>query len=161
MHGGDISEAFTLGDGVRTFFVKTQPAPRPPAGRRLVPHVRPLAMPKQKRRACRAGGGHAVRVPQVICQGVAEGSAYLVLEYLPLDGRTVMQRCWAGSWRSSTASVPRNSAGRATTGSAPRRSRMPGWTTGSNSGARTGWAFNWNGLRRTDTAAPCSAMVKR
>ena len=28
MHGGDISDAFTLGDGVRAYFVKTQRAAR-------------------------------------------------------------------------------------------------------------------------------------
>ncbi|MFP5408237.1 MAG: fructosamine kinase family protein [Gammaproteobacteria bacterium] len=92
MHGGDISNAFTLGDGTRTFFVKTQPAPRPPAGRVSggVPLAGAAAHPAmfeaEAAGLAELAAAHAVRVPQVICQGVAEDSAYLVLEYLPLDG---------------------------------------------------------------------------
>ena len=72
MHGGDISEAFTLGDGVRTFFVKTQPAAR-------------LAMLEAEAVGLAdLAAANAVRVPQVVCHGVAEGMAYLVLEHLPL-----------------------------------------------------------------------------
>jgi protein-ribulosamine 3-kinase len=70
--GGDISEAFTLGDGVRTFFVKVQPAAR-------------LAMFEAEAAGlAELAAANAVRVPQVICHGVADGRAYLVLEYLPL-----------------------------------------------------------------------------
>ncbi len=76
MHGGDISEAFTLGDGTRTFFVKTQPAPRLPA-----------VFEAEAAGLAELAAAHAVRVPQVICQGIADDHAYLVLEYLLLDGR--------------------------------------------------------------------------
>jgi len=75
MQGGDISEAFTLGDGTRTFFVKLQRAARIDLFEAEAAGLAELA------------AAHAVRVPQVICQGIANGMAYLVLEYLPLDGR--------------------------------------------------------------------------
>lgn len=71
-HGGDISEAFTLGDGTRTFFVKTQPAAR-------------LAMFESEAAGlAELEAAHAVRVPRVVCLGLAAGQAYLVLEYLPI-----------------------------------------------------------------------------
>jgi len=108
VHGGDICQAFTLSDGTRSFFVKTQSAPRPPAGR--VSGGVPLAGAAPRPPAGRVSGGvplagaasrldlfeaeaaglaelaaaHAVRVPQVMCHGVAAGMAYLVLEDLPL-----------------------------------------------------------------------------
>lgn len=75
MHGGDISEAFTLADGARTFFVKTQPASRLDLFEAEAAGLVELAAAK------------AVRVPQVIAHGIAAEHAYLVLEYLPLDGR--------------------------------------------------------------------------
>ena len=81
MHGGDISEAFMLGDGTRSFFVKTQAAPRPPVGRAPAPFEAEAAG------LAELAAANAVRVPQVICHGVAEGKAYLVLEYLPLGAR--------------------------------------------------------------------------
>lgn len=72
-HGGDISEAFTLGDGTRTFFVKTQLAPR-------------LAMFESEAAGlAELEAARAVRVPQVVCHGLAAGRAYLVLEYLPIE----------------------------------------------------------------------------
>lgn len=72
VHGGDISEAFTLGDGTRTFFVKTQPGSQ-------------LAMFEAEAAGLAAlAAANAVRVPQVICHGTAAGRSYLVLEYLPL-----------------------------------------------------------------------------
>lgn len=72
VHGGDISQAFTLSDGIRSFFVKIQPAARidmfdaEAAGLTELAHA------------------NAVRVPQLVCQGVAAGQAYLVLEHLSL-----------------------------------------------------------------------------
>jgi fructosamine-3-kinase len=72
MRGGDISEAFTLGDGTRTFFVKVQPASGLPMFEAEAAGLAELA------------AANAVRVPQGICHGVAAGQAYLVLEYLPL-----------------------------------------------------------------------------
>jgi protein-ribulosamine 3-kinase len=75
MHGGDISEAFTLADGARTFFVKTQPASRLGLFETEAAGLVELAAAK------------AVRVPQVICHGSAASRAYLVLEYLPLGSR--------------------------------------------------------------------------
>ncbi|MCL5059372.1 MAG: fructosamine kinase family protein [Candidatus Thermoplasmatota archaeon] len=72
MHGGDISEAFTLSDGARTFFVKTQSGAR-------------LAMFEAEAAGlAELAAADAVRVPQVLCHGIAAGQAYLVLEYLPL-----------------------------------------------------------------------------
>jgi fructosamine-3-kinase len=75
MHGGDISEAFTLADGARTFFVKTQLASRLDLFEAEAAGLVELA------------AARAVRVPQVITHGSAAEHAYLVLEYLPLDGR--------------------------------------------------------------------------
>ena len=72
VHGGDISQAFELGDGVRSFFVKTQPASRLGLFEAEAAGLAELA------------ASRAVRVPQVICHGIAAGQAYLVLEYLPL-----------------------------------------------------------------------------
>lgn len=73
--GGDISEAFTLDDGTRTFFVKTQPASR-------------LAMFESEAAGlAELAAADAVRVPQVSCHGIAAGLAYLVLEFLPIKPR--------------------------------------------------------------------------
>jgi len=74
-HGGDISEAFTLSDSARTFFVKTQPASRLDLYEAEAAGLAELA------------AAHAVRVPAVIAHGSAAGQAYLVLEALPLGGR--------------------------------------------------------------------------
>jgi protein-ribulosamine 3-kinase len=70
--GGDISQAFRIGDGARTYFVKVQPAAR-------------LAMFEAEAAGLAAlNAAQAIRVPRVICQGVAAGRAFLVLENLPL-----------------------------------------------------------------------------
>ena len=72
VHGGDISQAFKLSDDSRSFFVKTQHAIRlgwfeaEAAGLTELAHA------------------NAVRAPHVVCHGVADGQAYLVLEYLLL-----------------------------------------------------------------------------
>ncbi|MHB1186231.1 fructosamine kinase family protein [Thiobacillus sp.] len=73
MRGGDICEAFTLSDGTRAFFAKTQPASRLDLFEAEAAGLAELA------------AAHAVRVPQALCHGVAAGQAYLVLEYLPLQ----------------------------------------------------------------------------
>ena len=93
IRGGDISEAFTLSDGTRMFFVKTQPAPRPPAGRVSGGVLPASAASRLAMFEAEAAGlaelaaANAVRVPQVICHGVAAGQAYLVLESLPLQSQ--------------------------------------------------------------------------
>jgi len=66
VHGGDISRAFKLSDGTRSYFIKTQPAARLDIG------------------LAKLAASQAVRVPQVVCHGIAAGQAYLVLEYLSL-----------------------------------------------------------------------------
>jgi fructosamine-3-kinase len=73
LHGGDISAAFMLGDGTRTFFVKTQPATGLDLFEAEAAGLAELA------------AANAVRVPQVICFGVTAGMAYLVLEPLLLQ----------------------------------------------------------------------------
>lgn len=73
VHGGDISQAFKLSDDARSFFIKIQPAihlewfEAEAAGLTELAHA------------------NAVRVPQVVCHGMADGQAYLVLEYLSLQ----------------------------------------------------------------------------
>jgi len=70
--GGDISQTFRLDGGPRSFFVKCQP----PAG---------LAMFEAEAAGlAELAAADTVRVPRVICYGMAAGQAYLVLEYLPL-----------------------------------------------------------------------------
>src|SRR3569623_847143 len=75
VHGGDISQAFRLSDGMRSVFVKIQPAAR-------------LAMFETEAAGlAELAAASAVRVPQVISPGLAAGQAYLVLDYLPLGAR--------------------------------------------------------------------------
>ncbi len=70
--GGDISEAFELGDGSRRYFVKLQPASGHALFEAEAAGLESLA------------AAHAVRVPEVVCHGVSDTGAYLVLEYLSL-----------------------------------------------------------------------------
>lgn len=70
VHGGDISQAFTLSDGTHSFFVKVQAATRLDLFEAEAAGLAELAI------------ANAVRVPQHVCHGVAAGQAYLVLEYL-------------------------------------------------------------------------------
>jgi protein-ribulosamine 3-kinase len=70
--GGDISQAFKLNDGTRSVFVKVQPASQLALFEAEAAGLGELA------------AANGVRVPQVVCHGVAAGQAYLVLEYLPL-----------------------------------------------------------------------------
>jgi fructosamine-3-kinase len=70
--GGDISQSFRVSDGPRSYFVKTQPATS-------------LGMFETEAAGLAAlAAAHAVRVPQVVCLGIAAGRAYLVLEHLAL-----------------------------------------------------------------------------
>lgn len=91
VHGGDISQAFTLSDGVRSFFVKVQPAPRSPAGRvsgGVLPASAAARLGMFEAEAhglAELAAANAVRVPRVVCHGVAAGQAYLVLEHLSLQ----------------------------------------------------------------------------
>ncbi|MGE5319766.1 MAG: fructosamine kinase family protein [Hyphomicrobiaceae bacterium] len=75
IQGGDTSQAFKLSDGVRSFFVKTQAVVRLPMFEAEAAALAELA------------AANGVRVPHVICHGIAVGRAYLVLEYLPLRAR--------------------------------------------------------------------------
>lgn len=72
VHGGDISQAFRLSDGTHSHFIKTQPAARLDMFDAEAAGLAELA------------AARVVRVPRVVCHGVAAGQAYLVLEYLPL-----------------------------------------------------------------------------
>jgi len=72
VHGGDISQAFKLGDGSHTFFIKLQPAARIALFETEAAGLAQLQV------------AQALRVPQAVCHGIAAGQAYLVLEYLPL-----------------------------------------------------------------------------
>jgi len=73
--GGCINSAYALSDGKRRFFVKLNQASR-------------LDM-----FAAEAEGlndilrSHSIHAPAPVCHGIAADEAYLVLEYLPLDGR--------------------------------------------------------------------------
>ena len=70
--GGDISKAFTIADGKQQFFVKTQAADRLQMFEAEAAGLAELA------------AAYMLCVPQTICHGIADGLAYLVLEYLPL-----------------------------------------------------------------------------
>lgn len=72
VHGGEISQAFKLGDGSRTFFIKLQPA------------ARIALFETEAAGLAQLDAAQALRVPQTVCHGIAAGQAYLVLEYLPL-----------------------------------------------------------------------------
>ena len=73
--GGDISQAFSVADAERRFFVKTNRADR-------------LSMFEAEAAALRAlAATHSVRVPQPLCSGTAAGQSFLVLEHLDLCDR--------------------------------------------------------------------------
>ena len=73
VHGGDISQAFTLSDGARQFFVKLQSAAKSSLFETEAAGLVELA------------AADAVRMPQVVCMGEIAGQAYLVLEHLSLQ----------------------------------------------------------------------------
>jgi fructosamine-3-kinase len=72
--GGCINQSWVLEDRGRRYFVKLNDANR-------------LAMFEAEAEGlCDLAAAGAVRVPQPVCSGVAEGQAFLALEYLPLRG---------------------------------------------------------------------------
>lgn len=71
--GGCINAAFIIEDGPQRYFVKTNVADK----------VSMFEAEAAGLEAIRAS--HTLRAPQPICQGVAEGYAYLVLEYIPIE----------------------------------------------------------------------------
>ena len=74
--GGCINQAVKVGDTQRAFFVKTNRADR-------------FAMFEAECDGLKEMyESQTIRVPRPICSGVAAGSAYVVMEYLPLGGRT-------------------------------------------------------------------------
>ncbi len=70
--GGDINQAFSVGNGARRYFVKANCAERLPMFEAEADALRALA------------ATHSVRVPKPVCSGTAAGQAFLVLEYLDL-----------------------------------------------------------------------------
>ena len=70
--GGDINQAFSIGNGSRRYFVKANRAACLPMFEAEAEALRALA------------ATHSVRVPQPVCMGTATGQAFLVLEYLDL-----------------------------------------------------------------------------
>jgi protein-ribulosamine 3-kinase len=70
--GGCIHQAWRVGDGDRTYFVKLDEAARLPLFEAEAAGLAELAATA------------TVRVPEPLGHGVAAGHAYLVLEYLPL-----------------------------------------------------------------------------
>jgi fructosamine-3-kinase len=73
--GGSISQAWRVGYGAREFFVKVNAA----AG---------LAMFQAEAAGLtELAATRTVRVPGPVCAGAAAGQAFLVLEFIPLDGR--------------------------------------------------------------------------
>jgi fructosamine-3-kinase len=72
--GGDINQAFSIGNGSHRYFVKVNQADRLPMFDAEVDALRALA------------ATHCIRVPQPIVSGTAAGQAFLVLEHLELRG---------------------------------------------------------------------------
>lgn len=90
--GGCISQALLLDDGVDRYFVKCHEAVQ---AQMFVTELRGLQA---------LGECGALRVPQPLCTGTAQGSAYLVLEWLDMGGRgsyTEMGQALARLHRSS------------------------------------------------------------
>ncbi|MBW8328703.1 MAG: fructosamine kinase family protein [Thiobacillus sp.] len=70
--GGDINQAFSVSDGTRSYFVKTNRADRLPMFEAEADTLHALAATR------------GVRVPQPLDSGTAAGQSFLVLEYLDL-----------------------------------------------------------------------------
>src|SRR3989338_8701653 len=71
--GGCINRAFLLEGGGERYFVKLNNAERLPMFEAEAEGLKEMAATK------------TVRVPMPLCSGAAEGQAFLVLEYLPLQ----------------------------------------------------------------------------
>ena len=76
--GGCISQASRISDGAREFFIKLNRAA-------LLPMFEAEAQALSEMAA-----SHSVRVPEPICSGAQAGQSFVVMEYLPLDGRANM-----------------------------------------------------------------------
>ena len=130
--GGCINSTYSVGDDARRFFVK-------------VNRMSCLAMFEAEADGLREiARTRVIRVPNPVCTGVAEGSAFLVLEFIDFSsGRT--------------GSAPHNTAGGATIRSVPppRSIHLP--TTGRSSGGTGGSGASWRWQQATVTAAHCNA----
>ncbi len=76
MGGGCINQAVLVSDGKRSFFVKLNAASR-------LPMFEAEAAGLDEMRA--AG---AIRVPDPVCTGASDGTAWIVMEYVPMGGRS-------------------------------------------------------------------------
>ncbi len=76
MGGGCINQAVLLTDGKRSFFVKLNAASR-------LPMFEAEAAGLDEMRS--AG---AIRVPEPVCMGASDGTAWFVMEYIPMGGRS-------------------------------------------------------------------------
>ncbi len=72
--GGSINQAFCIGGGQQQYFVKLNQTSRVSMFEAEALGLKALA------------AARSVRVPQVICWGTAEGSSYIVLEWIDLGG---------------------------------------------------------------------------
>jgi fructosamine-3-kinase len=80
--GGCINQAFKLADGERAFFVKVNQASQ-------------LAMFEAERDGLsEMYSSQTIRVPQPLCCGVSQASAYIVMEWIPLGGQTDSDQAW-------------------------------------------------------------------
>jgi len=145
--GGDISQTFRLDGGPRSFFVKCQP----PAG---------LAMFEAEAAGlAELAAADTVRVPRVICYGMAAGQAYLVLEYLPLRAQGEAARLGRQLALLHRVAAPRFGWTRANwIGATPQPNAWhDDWPA---SGARNGSRFSYAARPKTVMAARCNGMAK-
>ena len=70
--GGSINQAFRISDGDRDYFLKLNQASQYAMFEAEALGLREMAATE------------TIRVPQPLCWGTAEGSCYIVMEYLPL-----------------------------------------------------------------------------
>ncbi len=77
--GGCISTASRISDGVRDYFIKLNHAA-------MLPMFEAEAQALSEMLA-----SNSVRVPEPLCSGAHDGQSYLVMEYLPLEGRANMR----------------------------------------------------------------------
>lgn len=75
LHGGCINRALLLSDGTRRYFLKLNSPQRLDMFEAEAAGLEALAAPG------------VLRIPRVICHGLADEQSVLVLEYLALDGR--------------------------------------------------------------------------
>ena len=92
--GGCINQSSTLSDGERTFFIKLNQAST------LDMFIAEAVGVKEMWET------HTIRVPKPICWGTAGNSAYLVMEYLDLQGRGGRFWSLAGDGAQTGANAP-------------------------------------------------------